>query len=159
MIEVEITDDMMNAAKQKSAEVGRIHNSITKGRGNLAGFLGEQIALHVLGGKFEDTYNYDIRLDDGSTVDVKTKPTGATPQPHYACSVTKKKNLQECDYYAFVRICKYTYSKGWFLGIISKEDFLKKAVLKKKGEADGDNGFTFSADCYNIAIKDLGEAA
>lgn len=155
MIEVEVTDEMLNRAKQKSAEVGTIRNSITRGRGNLAGFLGEEIALKVLGGSVDDTYNYDIRLDDGSTVDVKTKPSSGKPLPHYACSVTKKKTMQDCDYYAFVRVCKYTYSKGWFLGIISKDDFLKKAVHKKKGEADGDNGFTFSADCYNLAISEL----
>ena len=41
MIEVIVTQDMLDKAHNKSEEMGRLNNSITKGKGNLAGFLGE----------------------------------------------------------------------------------------------------------------------
>ena len=50
MIEIEITDDMLSSATRKAEEMGKLNNSILKGKGNIAGFLGEQVALKVLGG-------------------------------------------------------------------------------------------------------------
>ena len=55
MIKVNITDDMLLKAREKAVEMGRLHNSILGGSGNMSGFIGEQIALHVLGGKWENT--------------------------------------------------------------------------------------------------------
>ena len=40
MIEVELTPDMLSRAKKKAKEMGQLRNSITKGDGNVAGFLG-----------------------------------------------------------------------------------------------------------------------
>ena len=39
MIEVEITDDMKRRAWKRARDMGQINNSITKGDGNIAGFL------------------------------------------------------------------------------------------------------------------------
>jgi hypothetical protein len=47
MLEVQITDDMLLAARAKATEMGRLNNSILRGGGSVAGFLGEQIALKV----------------------------------------------------------------------------------------------------------------
>ena len=44
MNEVEITLDMIDKARAKSAEMGVLKNSIIRGSGNIAGFVGEQIA-------------------------------------------------------------------------------------------------------------------
>ena len=44
MIEVKITEDMKKRAWAKSREMGVIKNSIMKGDGNIAGFLGEEVA-------------------------------------------------------------------------------------------------------------------
>ena len=50
MIEVEITKEMKKSAWKKSAEMGVIYNSITKGKGNIAGFIGEEVANSVIKG-------------------------------------------------------------------------------------------------------------
>ena len=68
MIEVVVTQDMLNKAHNKSEEMGRLNNSITKGKGNLAGFLGEQIALQILGGKWSNTYDYDLITPENKKV-------------------------------------------------------------------------------------------
>ena len=157
MIEVEITPAMLVAARDKATEMGRLNNSITRGQGNLAGFIGEQIALQVMGGKWSNTYSYDLVTDDGTRVDVKTKQTSVPPLPHYDCSIANYKTEQECDMFAFVRV-RNTFDVGWFLGVISKDDFINKATFFKKGEPDPNHkDFVYKADCYNIAIKQLEE--
>jgi len=42
MIEIKITEEMKKRAWAKSREMGIIRNSIMKGDGNIAGFLGEE---------------------------------------------------------------------------------------------------------------------
>ncbi len=87
MIEVKITDDMKTRAWRKAREMGKLNNSITKGDGNIAGFLGEEIANEVIGGKITNTYDYDIIDDDGLRYDVKTKRCTSEPKGYYECSV------------------------------------------------------------------------
>ena len=154
MIEVIITQDMLDKANNKSEEMGRLNNSITKGRGNLAGFLGEQIALQVLGGEWSNTYDYDLVTPDNKKVDVKTKQTTVTPRPYYECSVAKFNTRQKCDSYAFVRV-KNTMDVGWFLGSMEHDEYYDKATFLKKGEVDPSNNFTVKADCYNLKIEEL----
>ena len=134
MITVDITDDMVVKAKHKTMEMGRLNKSILNGAGTLAGFIGEQVALQVMGGEWSNTYDYDIVLDNGQTVDVNTK--------------------QKCDIYAFVRV-KKDLSVAWFLGSKNKAEYFENAVFKKKGDKDGDNNFVVRSDCYNMAITDL----
>ena len=154
MIEVKVTDDMFLQAREKSIEMGKLRNSILHGNGNLAGFIGEYLANSILKGTVENTFDYDIVLTDGTLVDVKTKQTTVKPLDYYECSVAKFNPNQKCDKYAFVRV-KKDFSVGWFLGIIGKEDYFKKAKFLKKGEKDGDNGFTVRADCFNLKINEL----
>ena len=79
MIEVKISDDMLLAGRKKATEMGLLHNSILRGGGSVAGFLGEQVVLAGSGGSWLNSYDYDIILDDGRKVEVKTKQTSATP--------------------------------------------------------------------------------
>ena len=44
MIEVKITPQMKKRAWDKARKMGKLRNSITRGQGNIAGFLGEEIA-------------------------------------------------------------------------------------------------------------------
>ena len=64
MKQVDITLSMIDNARQKAAEMGRLNNSILFGQGNLAGFIGEQVALACLGGSWENTYEYDLVMPD-----------------------------------------------------------------------------------------------
>jgi hypothetical protein len=160
MIEVEITDDMLINARKKSVEMGKVHNSILRGRGNMSGFIGEQIALKVLNGKWENTFDYDLIATASNgidkTVDVKTKQTSVKPLPHYECSIAKLNTKQKCDAYAFVRILN-DFSVGWFLGVLTKDDYYAKATFLRKGDVDPSNNYTVKADCYNVRIDELGE--
>ena len=152
--EVQITEEMRQKADHKAFMLGELNNSIMRGNGSHSGYLGEMIVVSVLGGKASNTFDYDIVLDDGTRVDVKTKRTSSPPLPHYSCSVAKFNTRQDCDIYAFVRI-KYDLSIGWYLGHIRKNDFYLRATEHKRGEHDPSNGFVFRADCYNLPIQDL----
>ena len=120
MIEVQVTDEQLIEARKQAVEMGKLHNSITRGQGNVAGFVGEIITAEILNGVQDNTFDYDIFLPKtGKTVDVKTKRTSVAPLPHYECSVAKLNTNQNCDFYAFVRV-KNDYSTAWFLGMVPK---------------------------------------
>ena len=156
ILEVTITPEMKASATKKAEELPSLRNSITSGQGNLVGFLGEEVAKHVLGGTLSNTYDYDLVLISGKTVDVKTKKTGVAPKPHYECSVAEYNTKQRCDYYAFVRVDEQS-NRAWFLGVYGKEDYYRDAKLLKKGEVDTSNNFVVKANCYNLPIHKLQE--
>jgi hypothetical protein len=152
--EVEITTKLINKAKEKAKDLGKLRNSITNGKGNLVGFLGEEVALSCLGGKLTNTYDYDLVLEDGTKVDVKTKSTTVAPLPYYDCSVAAYNTKQKCDAYAFVRV-KKDLTKAWYLGILPKNTYFELAERFDKGDIDPANGFIIKADCYNVKISEL----
>ena len=156
MIEIEITQKMKERAWRKAREMGKINNSITKGDGNIAGFLGEEIANELIKGDINNTYDYDI-IKDGITYDVKTKRCTSKPKPYYECSVAAFNTKQKCDYYVFVRIenIKGKWNRAWVLGMFDKEQYFQKARFLKKGQTDGDNYFRVKANCYNMRIDKL----
>ena len=156
MIKVIVTDEMLLKAREKTNEMGQLHNSILRGQGNMSGFIGEQVALSILGGSWVNTYDYDITVGEYK-VDVKTKQTTVAPRPFYECSVADFNTKQNCDAYAFVRVLK-DYSVAWFLGVLTKQEYFDKAVFLKKGQVDPSNNFTVRADCYNVRIDQLGES-
>lgn len=156
MIEVLITEDMFQSATQKADDLGRLKNSIMQGQGNLTGFLGEEVALLIMGGELTNTYDYDLIDKKGAKIDVKTKLTKVKPRDYYECSVAAYNIKQRCDVYAFVRVAT-DYSKAWFLGTKQKESYFQEATFKKKGDVDPSNNFTVRADCYNLPINKLEE--
>lgn len=156
ILEVAITQEMKKSALQKAQELPSLKNSITSGQGNLVGFLGEEVVKSVLGGTLNNTYDYDLILNSGKTVDVKTKKTGFEPKPHYECSVAEYNTKQKCDYYAFVRVDDQR-DRAWFLGVYEKNAYYKDAKLLKKGDVDPSNNFVVKANCYNLPIYKLQE--
>lgn len=154
MIELDVLDHHIEKAKVKSEDMGRLTNSIRNGEGNLCGFIGEAVLEEYLGAKEANTYDYDLILPNGKTVDVKTKLSKMKPLSYYVCSVAAFNTKQKCDYYAFVRV-NTDLTKAWFLGMIDKKDYFTEAELLKKGDKDGDNGYIVRADCYNLPIQDL----
>jgi len=158
MIEVEVTGEMLVRARDKAAAMGSLRQSITRGQGNLAGFVGEEIALAVLGGTVandEKNVDFDLVLPNGLTVDVKTKRTSVKPLPHYECSINTYYE-QQCDLYAFVRVHNDMHI-GWFLGVYDRVAYYKDCTSFKKGDIDKSNGFKFKADAYNLRIDQLKE--
>ena len=156
MIEVAISATMLVEARDKAAEMGRLRNSIINGAGNIAGFIGEAIAQKVLGGELSNTYDYDLILPSGKTVDVKTKQTSVRPLETYECSIAGLNTTQECDLYCFVRV-KNDFTVGWYLGMYDKKQYMEDAVFMKKGTVDTSNGYTVKSDCYNLKISELKE--
>lgn len=154
MIELPISADMLIEARDKAAAMGKLYNSITSGAGNIAGFIGEEIARQVLGGKLDNTYDYDLILDSGVTIDVKTKQTSVKPLETYECSIAKLNTTQRCDYYCFVRV-KNDFTVGWYLGVYDKQAYLADAVFMAKGTVDPSNKYTVKSDCYNLKISQL----
>ena len=53
---------MKKKAWRKAREMGRINNSITRGDGNIAGFLGEEVANFLIKGEVTNTYDYDTNV-------------------------------------------------------------------------------------------------
>ena len=157
MIEFKVTDEMVRIAWAKSRDMGKLKKSITEGDGNIAGFIGEQVANLVIGGKIENSKDFDIVGPDGLTYDVKTKRCTSEPLPHYECSVAAFNIIQKCDRYAFVRVehIDGKYTRAWYLGYINKVRYFEIARKLYKGQKDGTNWFTVKSDCYNLKIEDL----
>jgi len=157
MIEVQITEEMKKRAWAKSREMGVIKNSIMSGDGNIAGFLGEEVANTIIKGEINNTYDYDIITNDNVKYDVKTKRCTSPPKPFYDCSVAGFNTKQKCDRYAFVRIENKNnrWGKAWVLGWLGHDDYYSKARKLTKGQTDPSNNFVVRADCYNVSISKL----
>tara|TARA_R110000765_G_scaffold365901_1_gene456034 strand:- start:116 stop:622 length:507 start_codon:yes stop_codon:yes gene_type:complete len=159
MKHIKITEKDIEKAKQMSIDMGRLNNSITKGKGNIVGFLGELLVANYLGIKLNNTYDYDM-IFNNTKIDVKSKRVTSPPKEHYECSVAALNTKQECDVYVFTRILpkKFSssnYSEGWLLGYMDKKDYLTKATFLKKGDVDPSNNWKVKTDCYNLPINKL----
>lgn len=156
MLKLGISNHQIDRAK-KLYEFGALKNSITKGKSNIYGALGEIVVMDFFKEKGSDiieesSYDYDMIINS-KKIDVKTKRTTVEPKENYNCSVAAVNTKQDTDYYLFVRITE-DKKTAYILGAIKKSEFFKNATFNKKGEPDG-NGFSFRDDCYNLKIKDL----
>ena len=155
MYEFAIPRRMLQTAQQMAEEMGELNNSIRQGEGNVYGFLGELVFAKITGGEQDNTYEWDVVMPDGATVDVKSKCVTSEPRPHYECSVASIGTNQICDYYAFVRVLK-DHTVAWYLGVMGKKEFLRRATFMEAGVwKDPSNGWSPTIDCYNIEISDL----
>lgn len=156
MVEIEITNKHRDETNMLYG-FDALNNSITRGKSNLYGAMGEILFKQYLednGYSFqhEGTYNFDF-IADGKRWEVKTKRTTVEPRPNYLCSVADFNTEQECDYYVFARVLE-GFEKGYLLGVMPRDEFYDKAIFKSKGDKDV-NGFVFKADCLNMPIKML----
>lgn len=156
MIEVQITPEMLQDAKQKAKELGVLRNSITSGEGNVAGMLGELVVAKATGATLSNTRDYDVVRSDGLTADVKTKRCSGKPESHFECSIADFNTRQKCDYYIFVRVQK-DFTKAWIVGELPKKEYFEKAIFIQQGQFDPANNWRCKADCYNVPISKLNE--
>ena len=150
---INITKQNIQQAQTLAEEMGQLKNSITKGQGNIHGFLGEIIVSKFLDIEISNTYDYDM-IFNNIKIDVKTKRVTTPPRDYYECSVANLNTKQRCDIYVFTRILK-DMTQCWILGYINKEDYFKKSTFMKKGEIDPSNNWKVSTDCYNLPINKL----
>lgn len=152
MIELEITPEMLEKAKKKAAEMGRLNNSITKGAGNVTGFLGEEMVCKLYDFVEENnTYDYDLKDKYGRRIEVKTKrqKSHVAPPLYYEGSVADYNTRQRADYYFFCRVTN-DYTRGWVIGFLPKDEFSSVSTFLRKGEIDPRNNFTVKANCHNV---------
>ena len=157
-IGVRFTLQQLDRARARAASLGQLNRSITKGKSNLYGMLGEEIVANYVAGRIDDTYDYDIVAPDGLKIDVKTKKTTAclTPASHYTATVWGGNTRQRCDAYVFVRVCTDLDKRlAWICGWLPKDAFYSTAVEYKKGQVDRENGYKVHADCWNVRIDQL----
>ena len=146
----------LDLAEKKGRELGLLKNSITKGKSNVWGMLGEIVVAEFTKSKIVNNRHYDLLTQDGKKIEVKTKKTKLKhkPKPHFECSVCDHNSKQQCDYYVFVRVST-TCNKAWICGQISRKQFFKVARFFKKGDTDPRNNYKVHASCWNISISEL----
>ena len=152
MKEYEITQDMIAESVRMSKDMGVLNGSLLNGKGNAWGFLGEIVAAKELNAEHKNTYDYDLVMADGSTIDVKTQRVSSVPRPQFQCNVNEPSIKQKCDYYAFVRIHS-DLTTAWYLGKMGKPQFMQQAMYREKGSAT--TNFIFKFNCYSITIDEL----
>ena len=149
---------MKKTAWRKARALGKLKNSITKGKGNIVAFLGEEIVNEYLKGEIKNTKDYDI-MHNGHRYDVKTKRCTSEPKPEYDCSVAAYNTVQKCDAYIFVRVQQNKttnkWERAWICGYYGKDKYYEDARKLFKGQRDGSNWFKVRANCYNLPISDL----
>ena len=173
-IEIDVTEDMLSRAKKQASKHSDIPNSIMRGAGNLAGYIGEQIVLEYI----EDSIPYntkdcDVYLnpfsDNPISIDVKTKRRRVYPRDEYTCHIAEASLHQNCDMYVFCQVnfkknpktkWELDTSKAYILGWMMKEDFLKKSIKLKEGQSLKDVGHSDDdkpqrADGNVVLIGDL----
>ena len=154
MIKVEIPKEWVIWARHRAQEMGALKNSITKGEGNVSGFLGEIIVVKHYGGHLQHSLDCDAVIRYRSA-DIKTKRCTSEPKMHYECTVAATSTHQQCDDYYFVRILE-DMSTGWIVGYIPQRLFFENARFYQKGSPDpAKPEWTFKADCYNMTISDI----
>lgn len=106
---MKITNTLIDYATLQSKRIGALNNSITNGDGNVAGCIGEILALKALklnssNLKSSSSYDYDILDDQNISWDVKTKRRTVKPRPYHNCTVADYNTKQKCDRYLFVSL-------------------------------------------------------
>ncbi len=148
---LEIESDDIKIAK-KLYSFYNLKNSITEGRSQLYGAVGEVMVAKYYNATYVGNYDYDLLISNHK-VDVKTKRTSHQPKPFYLCSIAATNIKQECDFYYFVRV-RTDLSLCYLLGYLPKDKFFEIADFKKKGDSDVNN-FVFKEDCYNVPVSEL----
>lgn len=166
MVELPFTSSQVSRARKKAEKLGSLYNSITKGKGNLAGYLGEIVTAKYIEGKLiscnkgSDKFKFDLKWN-GKTIECKTKRRSVDPLPEYDASIADASTHQTPDIYAFLSITidKKTkkIKKVWLCGFITKEDFFNKAEFIKRNTWDKSNGFRCKQDMWNLPYSELAQ--
>jgi len=160
IIEWDIKPELIKKAEKKAKDMGRLNNSITRGQGNIAGFLGEFAFVDFVKTLkphhniiIDNSYDYDI-IYQNITGDVKTKRTNYPGLLNYEASISNYNPNQKCDIYIFVRVMN-DQTKAYICGWIPKQEYFEKARFMKEGDYDPSNNWYCKGDCYNLSYSEL----
>lgn len=149
IVEIVIPTEVLQEAKKAAKSLGVLRGSITHGKGNVIGFIGEILASEYIGAIMDRTYDYDM-VYKGYTIDVKTKRTTIEHvYTNFEASISNWNPHQKCDFYLFSRV-NLDKKLCWLIGYIKPEDYFKHAKFMKKGMLDKSNGYLIKYDCWNL---------
>ncbi len=96
---------------------------------------------------------WDVTVQ-GKKVDVKTMRTSFPVTSEYNVDLSSAQASLESDVYAFVF---YNQRERSFTvaGALPREEYLKKAALKREGEKERRGNFTYSCDTFVVKVSDL----
>ena len=160
VIHVAVTEEQLKRASELY-DFGALKGSITKGKSNIYGAIGEVIVHDYLtesgrSVKFDSTKDYDM-IVNGRKVDVKSKRTTVPPIQSFNCSISAHNTTQMCDEYIFVRVHE-NKREAWILGRKQKSDYFSVAKFYRVGQKDPKYpAFKFKGSCYNLEISKLEE--
>lgn len=157
MIEILITENQIKRAK-KLYSFNNLNNSITKGKNEIYGAIGEIITLDFynkesLNASYVGSFDYDLRIFD-KRVDVKTKKVNNAPKLNHNATIPAANTKQKTDIYLFVYVLS-DFTKAFLVGWLPKDLFFETATLKRKGEFDGNTSFQYRADTYSTTLDKL----
>ena len=157
--------DMVESALALGEEMGSIRNSITRGKGNAAGKLGEIAFAKYIQAEIKDCKDFDLE-HGGKKLEVKTKRRTVKPRPDYDVSVAVTSTHQNPDRYVFISLEFDSKKEGdyfglknvWLCGDKSAKEYMEQAFLHKMGSVDWSNGFKTIVDMWNMRIHDLDQS-
>tara|TARA_R110002020_G_scaffold291135_1_gene506609 strand:+ start:611 stop:1111 length:501 start_codon:yes stop_codon:yes gene_type:complete len=159
------SEAMVRKARKWSKEIGSLKNSITSGKGNLGGRVGEIAFASYVGADIADDYNYDLILN-GEKIEIKTKRRTVAPKGNYEVSVATTSLHQKPDRYVFISV-EFKRKKGfnyyglqnvWLCGDMKAKEYLEKSWVYKKGDMDESNKFVTLVDMHNLSIDKLDQS-
>ena len=162
IVEVKFKDYIVARANAKAKSLGSINNSIRKGKGNIVGYLGEEIVAHYMKADIisndegTEKYNYDL-VKDGKKIEVKSKERTVPPKGYYDASVAETSRHQKTDIYVFTSIqCNGGEPvRAWICGQKDAKEYFEQARFYAKGDIDPSNNFEVLTDMHNMPYKDL----
>lgn len=143
--------------------MGVLKNSLTKGRGNGIGMLGEILAHRYLGGKRVGTTNrfFDIVTPTGLRIDVKTTCLMRVPRKHHLARAYYNECERgflatKCDAYFFVRACR-TLKSAYLLGWLPAAEFAEIADFTPEGSINPHDKRVVMSPEFTVPLHRLNE--
>ena len=162
------TDEMVRKAEVRASELGVLRNSITGGRGNIAGYIGEEaVAQHIGAEIILNDRDYDL-IKSGLRIEIKTKRRTVPPKSYFDVSVAETSHHQKPDLYIFVSLefgeaiaseegfPEYKDLKHvWLVGKKEPDAYFRESSLMRRGDVDDSNNFVTHQNMYNLPIRSL----
>jgi len=172
MIEVKLDEAIFTQAEHRLKTLPIYKKSHRKNGANQTGVIGEIVAERWLTsqGVFyteDKTTQYDLRLLNGETIDVKTKERRVMPRQSFDCSVAMyNKDFQRPDYYLFVSLRRdpkadsrdlRRFTHAYIIGAVNQAQLEAKGRLIPKDTEDSDNHMVNWTDMMNIFVENVTE--
>lgn len=142
---------------QELYEFNNLRNSITEGKSQIYGAIGEIVVWDWLCNagvetEYHGTKDYDL-ISDVVTIDVKTIRVNVPPTNEHNANISAYNTKQKTFMYFWVYVLE-DMSTAWLVGWLDKESFFEEATLNKKGDKDGAK-WVFKSDTYSLKVKHL----